>query len=175
MALLCQVVGCKDLPAPANTSEGSGVTGNNWFTILSLGYSFARDIQMEIGKTTNTDGGMTSMSEVCFTKKSDPASEILLSLLFSPGSEGHTFEFVSTKASREGKGQDVSKKITLTHCRLSSHSLEHSEGGDAVEVISLAYTSIEIKHYHESSAGKMEAGGTVAYDCNLGKVTSSAV
>ncbi|WP_298771885.1 type VI secretion system tube protein Hcp [uncultured Shewanella sp.] len=175
MALLAQVVGCKDLPAPANTSEGSGVTGKNWFPILSLGFSFARDIQMEIGKTTNTDGGMTSMSEICFTKKSDPASEILLSLLFSPGPEGYTFEFVATKASREGAGQDMSKKMTFTNCRLSSHSLEHSEGGDAVEVISVAYTKMEVKHFHETSAGKMEAGGTVGYDCNLGKVTSSAV
>ncbi|WP_299490731.1 type VI secretion system tube protein Hcp [uncultured Shewanella sp.] len=174
MALLCQVVGCKDLPAPANTSEGSGVDGKNWFPLSTLGFSFSRDISMEVGKTANTDAGTTNMSEACFTKASDPSSEIILSLLFSPGDEGHKFEFVSTKANRIGEGFDVAQKITLTNCRITSVSYDFNDSGSSVEVVSLVYTTFEIKYYHETSEGKMAAGGTVGVDCKTGKATSKA-
>ena len=154
-----------------DTEDIGGRSG--WFAIGEMSKAVSRDISVSVGSAANSDSGQTFMSPISVSRNADGATPYLMTYLHKPGPEGFTVNIVSTKPDREGDGQVVTCLWTLTHSRISSHSLHMTEAG-ATESITFVYTMDRYEDWYENEKGEIVRGQTVEFDLSKAKLTSAA-
>ena len=156
--------------------QGAGDgAGDNWFAINSVAWRAERGVGMQVGNEKNQDTGMSTIGAVSVHKVMDAASEVLLSRMFVPGTEGDKTEIIFTKPDRAGKGVIVSLLIRLEHTRICDYNVNAMAGTDPYETLVLAFTQITFKHWNEEEGGELIAGGDVTFDVATGKATSHCI
>lgn len=161
--------------ATADHTGGDGLAKQGWFAIRSFSWGAVRSVGMDIGNGLNRDSGMVAMSEMQVTKEMDGSSEVILSRMYVPGEKGDVVDIIVTKPDRSGQGASVYLQIQLEEARIVNYGVSATDGSTPSENIALAYSKVNIKHWHETEGGKLEAGGDVTYDLPTGKAESAAV
>lgn len=169
MALFMKIEGV-DIPGSV---ELVGLDGAGWFIISSASYALYRDIDMEVGRMGHAEKSLLSFSPVHVSRRCDPASYYLQSLIFCGGIEGKEVAIASTIPAEDGKGIRATEMQFLIGVRFSSLSRELSETG-INESFSMTYTEMETEFFELTPTGELTSVGKTAYDLKNAAMTSGA-
>ncbi|MEM6672369.1 MAG: type VI secretion system tube protein Hcp [Planctomycetota bacterium] len=130
-----------------------------WIECDSLQFSTGRAIPMVVGTQTNREASHPSLSEVTLTKIMDDSSPYL----FQESVVGESKE-VQIHVTKTGANQLESiVEYTLDSALISSYSIS-SAGDQPQEVLSIAFTKIEMKYVVWDEAHSKSSQIPVAYD-----------
>lgn len=160
-----RIDGIDDFKGMASVKEIAGKKG--FFPIDTYSHCFSRSVYVAVGSSGDAETGVPALSDVFVEREPDAASSILETMFFAPGDQGKSIEIVETKAKNDGSGLIPTKIFKLEEGRISSYSAKPGRNE-----ISIAYTTLSITHYYESSSGKVEKGDVVKFDLKIGKLES---
>jgi type VI secretion system secreted protein Hcp len=143
------------------TAEGY----KDWIECNSFQFGCGRGISTPVGRETNREASLPSVSEITVTKQADDSS----AFLFQESLNGEGTE-VKIHITKTGKTKpEPLVEYTLTATMISGYSI--SSGGDKPsESLSLNLTKIEMKWVAWSEAHKQASQTPVMYDLGTAKV-----
>ena len=144
------------------TAEGF----KNHIEFNSFKLGSGRHILMEVGKGTNREGSIPSISEVSMDKKMDKSSPYF----FVGSVAGKAIDKVEIKFVKTSKG-GTEKYLTYTlyNVLVSGYDIGGSKDGDPQEHIGLAYTKIEMKYHPRNAENTTNSAIPTGYDVDTGK------
>ncbi|MCC6785182.1 MAG: type VI secretion system tube protein Hcp [Planctomycetes bacterium] len=154
MAIYVQI-GAKDEIKGNVTAKGH----EHWIECGSLQFGVGRAISMPVGRSTDREASLPSLSEVTLTKQMEDSSPYIFQEALR--GEGKTVTIHITKTGKD-QAENIVEYI-LTNTMISGYSI--STGGDApTESFSLSYTKIEMKYIMWDAAHKKASQVPVSYD-----------
>ena len=137
----------------------------NWIELNSLQFGVGRGIAMAVGRQTEREASLPSVSEVTVTKAMDDSSPYLFQESLVGEGKTATIHVVKT-----AKGQpELVLEYILTATMISGYSV--SSGGDAPsESLSLNFTKVEMKYVQWDEGHKKASQVPVSFDLGLGTV-----
>lgn len=164
-SIFMRIDGIKDFKGMASIGKINNETG--YFPISSFSFGFSRSVFIDVGSAQNAEVGAPTVGDVVVERESDAASPLLKTLFFAPGENGRTIEIIETKAKRDGKGLVPVQVITLEEARISSYMAQ-----PGVNSITIAFTTIESKHWYETEAGGVEKSDVVKFNLKNADLSS---
>ena len=160
-----RIDGVSEFDGSASVKEMNKQKG--WFAVSSLSYGFSRSIYIEVGSSGDAETGVPAIGDISITRPLDSASALLETMFFAPGKKGKTVEFISVKASSDGKSLIPVQVLNIEEARVSSYQCS-----GATNSITIAGTVISITHYYETPSGEVKKSDTVKYDLRTGSLQS---
>lgn len=160
-----RVDGIDSFNGMASVKEIAGKKG--FFPVSHYEMGYSRSISIAVGASGDAETGIPALSDLQVNREPDAASAILETLFFAPGDKGKTFELVETKTKNDGAGMIPVRVITMEEARLSSYKTEPGKCK-----MTLAFTTLSVTHYYETTSGAVEKGDVVKFDLRTGELVS---
>lgn len=164
-SIFMRIDGIKEFKGMASIGKINSKEG--FFPIGSFSFGFSRSVFVDVGSSGDAETGVPTIGDVSIEREADSASAILETLFFAPGENGRTIEIIETKASRKGDGLVPVQIIGMEEARISSYMAQPGQNA-----LTIAFTTLEMTHYFETEAGKIEKSDAVKFDLKSAKLVS---
>jgi type VI secretion system secreted protein Hcp len=141
----------------------------NWIELESFQWGVGRGISTPVGRASDREASMPSISEIVVSKIMDKASINIFDLSLSDAKgKKYEIDFVKTATSAGGKNETF-LHYELENCLISAYSLSSGASSAPAETISLNFTKITEKYVDYGPTNADGKGVTKGYDVGAAK------